>query len=54
MIESIEFTNFKVLRKTTLPLAPLRRCWGRTGRGRRWSSRLSKVFPVYSDSEAPD
>src|SRR5438552_12129831 len=34
MIESIEFTNFKALRKTTLPLAPFTLLLGPNGSGK--------------------
>src|SRR5437870_4507675 len=34
MIESIEFTNFKTLRKTTLPLAPFTLLLGPNGSGK--------------------
>jgi len=46
MIESIEFTNFKALRKTTLPLAPFTLLLGPNGSGK--SSVLQAIQGIAS------
>ncbi|MHB1423457.1 MAG: AAA family ATPase [Gemmataceae bacterium] len=49
MIESIEFTNFKALRQTTLPLAPFTLLLGSNGSGKtsvlQALQRIAAIFP---------
>jgi predicted ATPase len=53
MIESIEFTNFKALRKTTLPLAPFTLLLGPNGSGKSTVLQALQAIAARARGEAP-